>query len=294
MVKTLDCRTGQTCDGHSPKVGTTTGDEREMDIKAPFEGVTIEARDNNSVIVKRPASGTEKIVRLSQLTKRAYYVMKTAGSAKEPAEAEKLIEEGEAINLSSHIAALQELCRAGVQKIPENLKLIHAGLGEFCGNIYELSARIPYTDWKKVVDLFFYVRGDESDDEEFFDETPRRGWYTSRPDAVETALEIAEENRVEVRRAAAKVDRETREAEITAEREAIAAAYPDLELMDWSWDDYRFSLGDMLMETAHFRVVEYYAEPGSMTEEHTSKKAVKAFLKEKDGSQRVGIVIKER
>lgn len=265
-----------------------------MDIKKPFPGVMIEARDAKSVVVRRPASATEKIVRLSQLPRRPYYVLEIAGSAKEPAEAEKLIGEGKAINLRDHIPALRELCDAGVQKMPENLKLIHVGLGEFCGNIYELSSRIPYTDWKRVADLFFYVRGDESDDEDFFGETPRRGWYTSRHDAVESALDIAEGNRVEVRRAAMKADSETRKAETSAERIAIAEEYPDLELVDWSWDDYRFNLGDTIMETAHFIVVEYYAEPGSMTEDYLTKPAVAAFLKEEEGRQRVGIVVKEK
>jgi len=264
-----------------------------IDIENPFPGVTIEARDNRCVVVKIPVSGTEKIVMLSQLPKRPHYVLAVTGSAKDVATAEKLIEEGKAINLSNHVAALRELCQAGVQ-VAAKLRLIHAGLGEFCGNLYELSARIPKEDWRQVADLFFYVRGDESDDEEFFDSPPRRGWYTSRPDAVETALDISEEDRVGRRWTSAKADRETRKAEIDAEKETIAEAYPGLEGADWSWDDYRFSLGDTIMETAHFRVMEYYAEPGSMTAEHLAKPAVAAFLKEKEGRQRVGIVVKEK
>lgn len=262
-----------------------------IDIEKPFAGVTIEARDNTSVTVKR--GSTEKIVRISQLTKRAYYVLAVAGSAKTPEDAEKLITEGKAINLSDHQSALRELCRAGVRKMPDNLKLVHAGLGSCTGNIYELSARIPREIWGTVADLFFYVRGDESDDEEFFDETPRRGYYTSRPAQVEEILNITEENRVAVRQARLKAEREEREAAIASEKAHIDEKYGGLILTDWSWDDFRFWLGETLEETAHFKIVEYYAEPGSMTEEYLSSEAVKAFLKEDGRGQRVGIIIKE-
>jgi hypothetical protein len=119
--------------------------------------------------------------------------------------------------------------------------------------------------------MLYFVSEEDNEDMDRFDAPS--GWLVQHLDhdlcqrlaAERDAALAAERKSAQERKAARAAER----AALVAQAQAIVGKAPDV--IDWSWDDFRFRLGKAVAESEHFEAREYY-----------------------DGDELVGFTVRER
>jgi hypothetical protein len=174
------------------------------------------------------------------------------------------------------------------------------------GRLYKLSNRVPREIWNKIAHLFYRVENDDEIEGLCDYGGYARGWVTEADKEVDDILKdeaekvATQEDRDEVTRLDAEHEEYLRDEE-RKERECKEAVEEARQLAqrftpcqpDWSWDDYRFRVGDKVHETKHWAVHKYmFADNPFDHGENFSKETQDGYvLKQKyESEQDIGTV----